>query len=1493
MRKFIRKSLFLFGFLTFAAFSQTVQFIPDSAAMANFWHISSKTALFVGATFYYTNSDDSIVVSLESSESDATGELYCMIPGFTDSAFYLFTNKSTGARVNLTGRLASQIPEGTEIFFMYKRENAVINRRYTGQNREGVDPQDKSLYHSSSFVSREFGVKPGYGHRFAAAGRIVDSLGAVTDTIVFGFEDDGIVVNPLKDSLVAADFDLNDVIFKVTGLNLNVEPFPDSLVMTTESDTVSAGDTVDCKVQVWIDSAGSKIRSSKFDSLVTWKLLLSPGDDINHDSLSVITDTTALFFPRTAYKQFVINASLISSLTNETLAVRKTLVVRPGIPSILSIELRSDTGSTTFSMNSAVEIPRVQISSNKGNQLLYALLRDKFGNFTGFSQFTIWDTSYSGIIASSHTVASIQSGNTGIGEGIVEKTGIGNVFIAASVNQNGNTLTDKVLVNTTAGYDSLRIRVVEDTDTLIKSSMAMTTDTCRMLIAEGKRIDTRLWETIPVSWSSGRWADVNGTADKSVLLFCPADTGTGYIQIDFQGYFSRLPLRVTHGRPVRLSLYTNNNTLLGSDTTAAAGTPFLLLAELFDKRGCMISDAAPGMFTWELIEKSSVVGEKSSGYISDTVGTAVTFNPLLARRIVRIFSRYDTLCDSIDITIVPGRPFRIVIESHADWQKTMYVPDEIDTIEIPDDRTDVTVYAMVRDSIGNYIDSLRSGTWGSTDSIVYVNQGLIPSIGSIRKNIQVVSGICKIYVTDGILNDTANVKLMPYHYIDLKIMTRDGVPVDSLSISTNADTVLYVKALRSDTAIWKEISANWSSTGDIVFNSTGPRYFQSFTVSPVKPGSGYITADITGTNNLSDTIPVQFTRGSPTHAEFSIITPSGQIIAGDTIKAAVHIYNQDGLVPGVYCFSSDSISGAAVYQDTLRYNAYRPDAKVFSGTNSSGVNIYPDDTARIPQCFTDGVDTIRLISYYSPYSSDSLHQFQVKLGTITASTPSFRLKPSLLSSITISHTHICCPDTLVMRYPKDQVLLYTIGFDKYGNMRGSEPCDWSTTGTLHKFGKSDSLTRLVYSADSAVVSDDQSGSAIAVSSVNPQIIDSLYINIIGPLAYPVSAVTGDLNGNGYIDIIRVRFDMPVFCSSELINSRLAVSCNVENMIVDSTEISIDSMYMNIYLNESEKGNLQTNWKPVVKLDNYDFILGGAVENISIEALDGAGPVIAYVRKDLNGSVLTDDLVTVTFSEDVFGPDGNIVSLYELPAHVFETWIKNTSGGFVKVNLIDGIKNFNSPVFPDSISFSTSNGVELTSSNYFSILNDLTSYKLIDAAGNTSSVNNRKVRVNVFGTVGNELLIGPNPGIPTCKREIPGEFHLYNNSKALEWIKQDNGGIAISFQITLPDKNSQLGGRITIYDMIGNTVASDPEVDYRWMNLLREGAFIQNTSTWGLVPSGWNADGSVYNYTIYWNGFNDEGARVAPGVYRVILNLVTRTSGKDKVTSYRGLIGIKK
>jgi hypothetical protein len=1481
------------------SYTQTVQFKPDTAAARHLWHISDSATLYIGASFYYMHPQDSIIVWLDTSDADTTGTLYFMVPGFKDSALALFTNRQQSARVNITKTLNNwgiTIPVGTEIFFRYK-SIPMKSPRYTGQNRQNTDPRNQIAYPGANFVSRDFGYAPGiYGHRFAAAGRLDPLVNSLNDTIVFGFEDGVTIINPAKDSLIVADWDFNDVIFRTTGLDLNIEAIPDSLLIICK-DTVQAGDSVVCKPEVWADSGGTKVRCPKFDSLVTWKF---SGRSLLGDTLvpAAAVKGRMIFLPRTAFEKFTFRASLFNPYSGDTIRALKTVLVNPGPARYLSIELRSDSTSPNFSLHSIVQIEKVQISTNATACSLYAVARDRFGNFAGFLSSAKWDTSSHSTLANiKANVLQVRPGRIAKGEAVVTKvTGSGNELVFAQSVVSADTLRDTVIMNVVAAdYDSITVCALLTTGLAPIDRCIMSMDQCTTFASGGRRVDTHSWERVETEWRVSPWMPAP-IALIDTIHFCPNDTGTGNITVSYQGgrFKQTIPLQVTSGAPAVIQCFTQTATPFPSDTIAYAGIPMTIYARIFDKHGFRLTIPSD-QITWEVIEHSIIAeAADSSGRLNASVGSSVVYYPRKARRSVTVKVSYDGLFDTLALSIQPGNPYSISIESSPDWQLSPYSPNPIDTIAIPDDRTSATVWALVRDSLGNFVEFLRSAQWKASDTIITVQAGAQIGEGNIVKNFSVRQGICIIYASQSsgtLLNDTAFVRLLPYHYTALRIVINDNFPLDSLLMTTNDDTTLKAQGLRSDTATWCDVSARWTISDSLV--ASPPTNSPIFQFSPAKTDTGAIMASLVGGETLRDTVITIFTRGDPVRAEYTILTPDEKRIAGDTIRALIKIFNKDGLLPGDFCYGKGSSHLPAIYQDSLGYGGRQFEPKVFSQEAAGNIAVAPSVGEGIAQCFTDGIDSIGIILYYAPFSKDSLHRLVVKLGAIAADCAPFHLNPGKLASLKVSHAKRGGGDTLVLRSPNERALVYAVGHDRFGNITGEESCTWATSGSLHPITMTQAASRIFYGADSVKIIRDEEGPIIATTVTDTSIVDSLWTLVLGPQAEALSAITKDDNGNGLLDRIVVRFSKPVFLRENDVVRLFSAVYQGSALEIGGVTVSGDSLSADVRLNENPDAPLQTDWTPILTLRNTGFALGGAVDSFSITAADGAGPVIVSVVKELKDEDRHNDLVTVVFSEPVTDKDGNTLSFLLSPNGLFVPWLSSKTDSFDRVVMFDGINELVAPTTPTSVSFRMSNGRELLPAHYVNFRIDSDASSLFDRAGNRPSALNRKVKVVVTGEPGGNLTIGPNPSTPTSLREAPGIFRLQYNPEAIKWVATDNAGFAIKFQIVLPEGTQrEIGGRLNIYDVVGNNVIGDPTIQYKLKNIVKGGHIINNENYSNILPS-WPANGTVYDYFVYWNGYSKDKRKVAPGIYKAILTLQVQTDGRKETKTLTGLIGVKR
>jgi hypothetical protein len=987
----------------------------------------------------------------------------------------------------------------------------------------------------------------------------------------------------------------------------------------------------------------------------------------------------------------------------------------------------------------------------------------------------------------------------------------------------------------------------------------------------------------------------SGPAGIDTIRFCPADTGSGSLSIDYQGRLKQtIAFRVVPGAPASIQCFTDRATPFPGDTIVSAGSILPLYGRVYDNHGIWLSSIPSTAISWKLDEHETPSGPAdSSGFLTARSGASVTYYPRRARRSVTVTVIYAGFSDSLVISVQPGKPYRISIEPTDHWQASPYAPNPIDTLFIADDRTSESVWALTRDSVGNFVDFLTNGIWRSADTIISIRPGTKAGEGVVLKNLSAVQGNCAMSVShsSALIPDTAFVKLLAYHYIALRVVNAAAVALESLTMSTNDDTTLSVQALRSDTTLWCSVLARWSISDGAV---TAPAKASTFRFSPVKPDTGWVIVALAENPPLADTVPAIFTLGDPVRAELSLITPEDSRVAGETIRGVITIFNKDGPVPGDFCYGKGSPRPPSIYQDSLGGGnaAFPPIVSCAEGSDT--ITVSPIVGGGIAQCFHNGVDSVGFLLYYAPFTKDSLHRLIVKLGDIAASSAPFHLKPSVLARLMLDHSHRCCGDTLVLRYPRERAIVYATGYDRFGNLTGEENCTWEAAGTLHPITAPVPVSRIAYGADSIAVLRDEEGSIIARSSANTAISDSLWTFIIGPQAQATWAATRDDNGNGLLDRIVVRFTKPVYIKTDDIAGLFSVNRQGFSLPVDSVSAESDSVTLDVHLREKTGGMLQTGWTPVVSFSNTGFALGGATDSFSLEAIDGAGPVVDSVVKEFKGPDRKNDQVTVIFSEPVKDRTGNTISFLVSPDSLFSAWVSPQADSFRRIDMFGGISRLIAPTDPLFVHFAMDNGKELLPLHYVNFRTDPEVAIIEDKARNRPSPRNRKVKVIIKGEPPDELVIGPNPGVPTTLRERPGEFHLSHNPSAVQWVTSDRAGFVIRFRIFLPLGTARsVDGRLRIFDVIGNDVIGDPQFNLALKNILTGDQVIDNKNRLGIIPPSWTSDGTVYDYIVYWNGYTKEGMKAAPGIYKAILSLVITSNGRKEKKTLSGLIGITK
>jgi hypothetical protein len=440
------------------------------------------------------------------------------------------------------------------------------------------------------------------------------------------------------------------------------------------------------------------------------------------------------------------------------------------------------------------------------------------------------------------------------------------------------------------------------------------------------------------------------------------------------------------------------------------------------------------------------------------------------------------------------------------------------------------------------------------------------------------------------------------------------------------------------------------------------------------------------------------------------------------------------------------------------------------------------------------------------------------------------------------------------------------------------------------------LSRIYYQA----VDSNETGSIItqAPSKTHPGVTlyDSVAVTIVGSQPSLDSAVTKDLNGNGYLDQVLLYFNKPIIIDASYPDSNITLRYASTFLAIDSIRpFSADNKVYTVFLHDTistgkgltSKTNLpQTGWRPLITMNG----LPGNIKVINVKCKDGAGPVIWRVI--VNRNVVSDrtkDLVTVIFSESIkSGITGDAFQLSTQPGSVFSVWDTTAGGDFIKLdNVLAGIGGFYSE--PDSLTltFYMKNAKELFTHNYFNILVKKGYDPLSNAEQDTSFIsdkayaiksnlpleNNQKVQVEIQGA-GGTLIVGPNPLIPTVSNGGPsGTINFNHEPRAVTWVRNNGGTI---FRVLISPGQGKTTGYIKVYDVVGNLVN-----------------FSENTPEMfdQIQSANPNDTSAVYNYDIYWNGTNSKGMKCAPGGYLGVVYLTTTKNGGSTTTRLAQKVGV--
>jgi hypothetical protein len=824
------------------------------------------------------------------------------------------------------------------------------------------------------------------------------------------------------------------------------------------------------------------------------------------------------------------------------------------------------------------------------------------------------------------------------------------------------------------------------------------------------------------------------------------------------------------------------------------------------------------------------------------------------------------------------------MEPTSDAAASPHKDNPADTVQIPSNELFGLVYAVVRDRYGNFISASQHTGWLSRDTTAVTVADGQKSLGQgviTRSGVKTQSRVVATSLDYPGLTDSTLAIVLSYYYVALRIVDVNGNPISSLTMNTNQDQTLRVQGQRSTDSLWEEVYAKWENSPNLSIVPVAPANANIWTFSPDTPGVGIIRVTLGDTTvTKPGFINANFTVGPPVTIETEILTPPADRIAGGTIIAVTRIRNKDGLVPGTWCDST-------TYQNALGSGGGgRPKPTVDSV--NMGTSMY--------ECFQGGIDTVKYVLYYAPVSPDSLEKVMVTMrGGLNASSEPFRVYPGALARISLEDFNGKNLDSIYLVSPTGSKLIIAAGYDAYGNYRGPENSNWTADGTLHAIDKPTGVPRVFYETGQVKYDEDGHIRASAIGAGGVVVSDSARVVITGRAATLLSAVTHDTSGNGLLDEITLVFDrkvtLPAGTQIQLSNGQYTLVVSGIRGQTSGTSAAVDPVtgktegavgpdsVFTVVLTESNKTVPQTGWKPSLTISGVSGM--SSVNGFTVT--DGAGPVIWSIVKTIGGPTdRSQDKVTVTFSEPI-GTNGNDFTTAMPPGGIFHVWEMHVDNGDTTYTEVPGMLSGITEFFKvenggQAVSFYMSNGKDLTTRDFLNIVFDSTGH-ITDKDPplvNGPVPDNQRVEVTVKSEPAREILVAPNPSVPTFVRQRPGELHLENQPNARQWVRQDGGGTVMTFRIA-PATGEIVTGYLKIYDVIGNVVFS---VD-------------SSKSPGGIVPPSWaSSDSSAHDYDIYWNGSNAQGVKVAAGVYQAMLFLkYTDQVGKARSSRLLGTVGI--
>jgi hypothetical protein len=267
------------------------------------------------------------------------------------------------------------------------------------------------------------------------------------------------------------------------------------------------------------------------------------------------------------------------------------------------------------------------------------------------------------------------------------------------------------------------------------------------LFALGKRSDNGVWESVPVTWSSSPGLHLSPPSGTSSWRVQPSDTASGRIIATMGSSLSDTVVYTppTIDAPLRIVLYPfagppgPANSPYPNPPTAvvcSVGHTISITAKVFDRGSFWLSgyERSPldTFFHWKIIPLQTGIPPACTLSANRGFQTTVIARGYLSFKVVCTYMNgssngpSDTLLVGI---ILLGHQHHLVIEPDPNWQASPNRDNPIDTLLLPSAQTIRSVYAIVRDTFGNFVEYSTSTDWKSEDTSIAVVYNGLTSLG--------------------------------------------------------------------------------------------------------------------------------------------------------------------------------------------------------------------------------------------------------------------------------------------------------------------------------------------------------------------------------------------------------------------------------------------------------------------------------------------------------------------------------------------------------------------------------------------------------------------------------------------------------------------------------------------------------------------------------------------------------------------------------------------